>query len=237
LGHQTSAQQGTRAAPVGAGSGENSRAVEGLVASASPYVFWMMTEQKRWLIVGLGNPGRRYANNRHNVGFQCLDRLAHAHDLRFGRRFTKARLATGQIREHGVILLKPRTFMNESGQPVASAMHFYRVPMERLLVIFDELDLPQGSVRLRPKGGSGGHKGVGSIIAQLGGQDFCRLRVGIGRPPGRMDPADYVLQDFDDDECILMEQVYDRVVQAVECWLMNGIEIAMTTFNRVRGES
>ena len=188
------------------------------------------------MIVGLGNPGRRYARNRHNVGYNCLDRLACAHELGFDKRQVKARLALGQIAGRAVILIKPQTFMNESGRAVATLSRFYRVPMDRLLVILDELDLPVGSVRLRPIGGSGGHKGMRSIIAQLGGQDFPRVRVGIGRPPGRMDPADYVLQDFADPERLLVEEVYDWVVRAVECWLADGIEIAMTRFNRVRSD-
>jgi PTH1 family peptidyl-tRNA hydrolase len=191
-----------------------------------------MTEQDRWLIVGLGNPGRRYAHNRHNVGFQCLDRLAHTHQLTFDKRQARGHLALGRIEGRSVVLLKPQTFMNESGRSVAPLARFYNVPLERLLVIFDDLDLPQGSVRLRPGGGSGGHKGMRSIIAQLGGQDFARVRVGIGRPPGRVDPAAYVLQDFDDDEQHLMAEVYDWVVGAVECWLSEGIDVAMTKFNR-----
>jgi PTH1 family peptidyl-tRNA hydrolase len=191
-----------------------------------------MTEQERWLIVGLGNPGRRYNHNRHNVGFHCLDRLASAHQLTFDVRQKRARLALGQIHGRSVVLLKPRTFMNESGRAVAPAARFYQVLLERLLVIFDDLDLPQGAVRLRSKGGSGGHKGMRSIIAQLGAQDFPRVRVGIGRPPGRMDPAAYVLQDFSADEQPLMTEVYDWVVHAVECWLTEGIDVAMTRFNK-----
>ena len=188
------------------------------------------------MIVGLGNPGRRYANNRHNVGYQCLDRLARAHSLGFEKRQLKGRLALGQIEGRAVVLLKPQTFMNESGRAVAPLSRFYRVPPDRLLVIFDELDLPLGSVRLRPKGGSGGHQGVRSIIAQFGGQDFPRVRVGIGRPPGRMDPAAYVLENFRESERLLVEEIYDWVIDGVECWLRDGIEIAMTTFNRVGGQ-
>jgi PTH1 family peptidyl-tRNA hydrolase len=131
-----------------------------------------------------------------------------------------------------VVLLKPQTFMNESGRAVAAVAQFYKVPLERLLVIFDDLDLSQGIVRLRSKGGSGGHGGMRSIIKHLGGQDFARVRVGIGRPPGRMDPAAYVLQDLDDDERSLMAEVYEWVVGAVECWLTEGVDIAMTKFNR-----
>jgi PTH1 family peptidyl-tRNA hydrolase len=191
-----------------------------------------MVEKARWLIVGLGNPGRRYAHNRHNVGFACLDRIADAHQLTFNKRRHQAQLAVGQVSGYAVVLLKPLSFMNESGKVVASVARFYRVPLDRLLVIFDDLDLPLGAVRLRPKGGSGGHKGMRSIIASLGAQDFPRVRVGIGRPPGRMDPAAFVLQDFCDEELSVMIEVYDWLVRAAECWLTEGIEIAMTKFNR-----
>jgi PTH1 family peptidyl-tRNA hydrolase len=191
-----------------------------------------MAELDRWLIAGLGNPGRHYARNRHNVGYLCLDRLAKAHQLAFDKRQGQALLAFGQIEERSVILLKPTTFMNESGRAVAAVSRFYRVPLERVLVIYDELDLPQGSVRVRSKGGSGGHGGMRSIMACLGSQDFPRVRVGIGRPPGRMEPSDYVLQDFGDSEVPLFDEVIDSVVRTVECWLANGIEIAMTRFNR-----
>jgi PTH1 family peptidyl-tRNA hydrolase len=195
-----------------------------------------MTEKEWWLIVGLGNPGRRYAQNRHNVGFQCVDRLGHLHNLAFDKRQNSGRLAVGQIGEQSVLLFKPQTFMNESGSAVGSVARFYQVSMERLLVIYDDLDLPLGSVRLRQAGGSGGHKGMNSIISHLGGLDFPRVRVGIGRPPGRMDPAAYVLQDFARDEHTLIEEVYDHVARAAECWLTDGIELAMARFNRVMSE-
>ncbi len=185
------------------------------------------------MVVGLGNPGRRYARNRHNVGFQCLDRLARAHQLGFGERRRRGRLALGQIRGRPVVLLKPRTFMNESGKAIGPPARFYRIPPERMLVIYDDLDLPQGTVRLRSKGGSGGHKGMRSIITRLSGrQNFPRVRVGIGRPPGRMDPAAYVLRNFGEAERPLMDEVYDWVVRAAECWLVEGIDVAMTRFNK-----
>jgi PTH1 family peptidyl-tRNA hydrolase len=141
-------------------------------------------------------------------------------------------VALGQIAGQPVILAKPQTYMNESGRAVGSLARFYKVPMEQILVIYDELDLPQGSVRVRPSGGSGGHRGMRSIIQHLGGQEFARIRVGIGRPPGRMDPADYVLQDFAPDERDLMQEIYDWVADAVVCWLAEGIDLAMTNFNR-----
>ena len=183
------------------------------------------------LIVGLGNPGSKYINNRHNVGFQCVDRLARSHDLTFDKRQSKGWLALGEIEGRSTILLKPQTFMNESGTSVAPVCRFYRVPMERLLVIYDELDLPLGSVRLRSKGGSGGHKGMRSIIEQLGDQDFARLRIGIGRPPGQMDPAAYVLRDFATDEGPLVEEALERAVAAIETWLTEGVEMAMSRHN------
>jgi PTH1 family peptidyl-tRNA hydrolase len=191
-----------------------------------------MADKQHWLIVGLGNPGRRYARNRHNVGFQCLDHLARAHQLAFDKRQRKSRLALGRIQARPVVLLKPRTFMNESGRAVAPALRFYNAPLEQLLVIYDDLDLPLGAVRLRAQGGSGGHKGMRSIIASLSGrQGFTRVRVGIGRPPGRMDPADYVLKNFGEQERPLMSEAYDWVTRAIECWLTEGIDIAMTRFN------
>jgi PTH1 family peptidyl-tRNA hydrolase len=185
-----------------------------------------------YLIVGLGNPGPRYDANRHNVGFRCLDRLAGAYDLTFDKRQKRARVALGTIHGQRVILAQPQTFMNESGRAVAPLARFYQVEMERLLVVYDDLDLPLGTVRLRPEGGTGGHKGMRSIAEHLGSQDFSRLRLGIGRPPGRMDPAAYVLQDFSVEDQPLVEDMLERAVTAVETWLCEGIEAAMNRHNR-----
>jgi len=184
------------------------------------------------LIVGLGNPGPRYANNRHNVGFQCLDRLAQAHGLAFQRRENKALLARGKIAGVEVLLAKPQTYVNLSGQAVERLARSYQVPLEDILVIYDDMDLPLGKIRLRPRGGAGGHKGVRSIIEHLGSRDFPRLRVGIGRPPGRMDPVDYVLGDFTPEERPVIEEAYERAIAAVECWLREGIVEAMNRYNR-----
>ncbi len=198
------------------------------------------------LIVGLGNPGRKYARNRHNVGFRCLDRLAQAHGLSFGSgvlslrrpepvkgskgRRAKASLALGKIADVGVVLAKPLTYMNLSGQAVGQLASFYKLSLEDILVIYDDLDLPLGTIRLRPEGGSGGHKGMRSIIEALGSQAFPRLRVGIGRPPGN-DAISYVLSDFTADEQIMLESVYKRVVAAVELFLREGVEAAMNAYN------
>jgi PTH1 family peptidyl-tRNA hydrolase len=183
------------------------------------------------MIVGLGNPGREYAKNRHNVGFQIVDLLAHSHGLSFDKRQGKARLALGTIGEQRVILVKPRTFMNESGPPVAQMARYYRVELSDMLVIFDDLDLPVGRIRLRPHGGTGGHRGMASIIKQLGSNAFARLRVGIDRPPGRMDPAAYVLQNFSAEQEEFMVEVRERSVAAAEHWLRDGSEPAMNEFN------
>jgi PTH1 family peptidyl-tRNA hydrolase len=186
---------------------------------------------ERFLIAGLGNPGREYAGNRHNVGFRCVERFAAVHGLSFSKRQKKARVALGTVDDHPLVLARPRTFMNKSGQAVAPLVRFYKIPLERVLLIYDDLDLPLGTTRLRPSGGSGGHRGVRSVIQQLGSQAFARLRIGIGRPPGRMDPADYVLQDFSAEEEVLLDEVLEHAVDAIEAWLDQGIEAAMSRYN------
>lgn len=182
------------------------------------------------LVIGLGNPGRKYASNRHNVGFQCVDRLAEARGLLFSRRKHKALLAQGEIAGLKVILAKPQTFMNLSGEAVKRLARFYKVPPGDILVIYDDLDLPLGKIRLRPDGGPGGHKGMKSIIAHLGTNGFPRLRMGIGRP-SHGDPVDYVLGDFAPDERIAIDEAYERAISAVELWLTEGIEAAMNQYN------
>jgi PTH1 family peptidyl-tRNA hydrolase len=186
----------------------------------------------RHLIAGLGNPGSEYADNRHNAGFRCVERLASAHQLSFDRRQKGASLCLSTMLERSVVLAKPRSFMNRSGRAVAGLARFYRIPLDRILVVYDDLDLPLGTMRMRLSGGSGGHRGMRSVIQQLGSRDFPRLRIGIGRPPGRMDPADYVLQDFSAEERPLVEKVLDQAVAAIETWLSDGIDEAMNLSNR-----
>jgi PTH1 family peptidyl-tRNA hydrolase len=183
------------------------------------------------LVVGLGNPGREYAQTRHNVGFQIVTQLAETHGLNFSRMQSKALVATGRIGDARVVLAKPQTWMNESGKALGPLARFYKVEIAQLLIIHDDLDIPPGTLRLRSEGGSGGHKGMRSIIERLGRQDFPRLRVGVGRPPGRMDAADYVLQPFTRDEEILMDGARDRAIAAIECFLAEGIVAAMNRFN------
>jgi PTH1 family peptidyl-tRNA hydrolase len=183
------------------------------------------------LIVGLGNPGPVYARNRHNVGYRCVDALARAHGLSFARRQFRALVAGGPICGRPALLAKPLTFMNLSGNAVGALMRFYKLAPADLIVVYDDLDLPLGRVRLRAAGGSGGHKGMQSIIERLGTEEFARLRVGIGRPAFG-DPVEYVLQNFGPDEEIEIGRALERAVKALEAWLSDGIEAAMNRFNR-----
>jgi len=186
----------------------------------------------RFLIVGLGNPGSEYAAHRHNVGFHVVDALARAHGLSFVRhKAAQARVADGPIEGRLVLVAKPQTFMNLSGKSVARLARDYQIPSERILVVYDDLDLPLGRLRVRANGGSGGHKGMRSIIDLLGTQDFPRIRVGIDRPPGSMDPADYVLEPFDRDQTVLIQEAVQRAVSAIECWLVDGIQGTMDRYN------
>lgn len=185
------------------------------------------------LIVGLGNPGRAYVSSRHNIGFQVADALTRAHGLTFSRRRgAQSMVARGTICGTPVIVAKPQTYMNQSGKAVASLSRKHQVPPDQILVIFDDLDLPLGRLRLRPEGSSGGHQGMRSIIECLGTQAFPRLRVGIDRPPGKMDPAEYVLLPFDREERPIVSDAVQAAVAAIECWLVGGIAVAMDRFNR-----
>mgnify|MGYP001268533775 CR=1 FL=1 len=184
-----------------------------------------------YLIVGLGNPGREYENTRHNVGFGVLDELARRYGLAFGKKERKAVVATGVILGKKVILAKPQTFMNLSGEAVRALADFYKVEIERILIVSDDLDIPLGTLRLRKEGSAGGQRGLKSIIQHLGTQSFNRLRFGIGRPPGKMAPKDYVLQVFRGDDAILTAEVTDHAADAVETWLTVGIELAMSRHN------
>ncbi len=183
------------------------------------------------LLVGLGNPGREYRHNRHNVGFMLVERLAHDLGLRFTRRQAKAQVASGRLGRRKVVLAKPQTFMNLAGESVARLARFHKVEPADLMVICDDLDLPLGTIRLRPSGGSAGHRGLRSIFEHLGSQDFPRLRIGIGRPPGRMDPSNYVLHDFNDAERPILSETLDRAAEALRAYAAEGIEVAMNRYN------
>lgn len=191
----------------------------------------MMESCLIYLIVGLGNPGREYFLNRHNVGFMLLDKLAEDLKVDFSRKKSKAAFAEWNIDGKKIYLAKPQTFMNQSGRSVASLMRFFRIPESHLFVIYDELDLPTGNIRIRPAGGSGGHRGMHSIIQELRTQEFPRMRIGIGRPPGRMEPADYVLQDFISEELIDLDVVLNHATKCVRIFIDAGIQAAMNYCN------
>jgi PTH1 family peptidyl-tRNA hydrolase len=186
---------------------------------------------EQYLIVGLGNPGREYRETRHNMGFMAVDALGQQMGIQLSRVQSKAIIGQGVYQGKRIILAKPQTYMNLSGQAVASLVRFYKIPLERLLVLHDDIDLPFGTLRMRPDGGSGGQKGLKSIIEQLGTKTFPRLRIGIGRPPGRMEAAGYVLQAFSAQDKELVAAILDRAKEAVILYLQEGLEKAMTQYN------
>lgn len=186
---------------------------------------------QRRIIVGLGNPGRQYADTRHNVGFHVIERLADKHGLKFTRMMNRGLVALGDVAGVKVALVKPQTFMNDSGTCVGPIAKFYKTEPQHVLVIYDDLDIPVSSLRLRRGGGSGGHNGMKSIIKHVGSEDFPRLRVGIGRPPGRMQPMDFVLTPFSRDEWDLVHIALDNAVDGIKRWLNEGIDRAMNVVN------
>ena len=185
-----------------------------------------------YLIVGLGNPGKEHRNNRHNIGFMVVDAVAKKIGVEFTRVQSKALVTKGEYDGYRLILAKPQTFMNLSGQAVGALARFYKLKQENILIIFDDVDLPLETLRLRPEGGSSGQKGMKSIIQALGVQEFPRLRVGIGRPPGKMQTPDYVLQNFSKQEEDVLPFVLDRASEAVLKFVADGIEEAMNTYNQ-----
>ena len=189
------------------------------------------------LIVGLGNPGGIYTHNRHNAGFRCLNYFARLHSIRFDHRQCRARVGIGKVRGEKLLLARPKIFMNLSGNSVACLVHKHDIPLSDLLVIYDDLDLPLGKIRLRQNGSSGGHKGMNSIISALGSEDFPRIRVGIGRPQAEEQSisedaiVNYVLSDFSRQEEAIIKPVIATVSEAIDCFLSQGIEAAMSKFN------
>ena len=183
------------------------------------------------LIAGLGNPGRRFRENRHNIGFALLNRIAAQWQLEFSRVQSDALVCDILRGEQKILLAKPQTWMNSSGRSVAALQRFYRVDFQNLIVAYDDLDLPQGTIRIRPGGGSGGHRGMESIIQHLGEDEFPRIRLGIGRPAGKMDPAEYVLQDFNQHELDTINDALNRAVECVEILLREGLQVCMNRCN------
>jgi PTH1 family peptidyl-tRNA hydrolase len=184
-----------------------------------------------FLIIGLGNPGRDYRQNRHNIGFMLLDRLTDRLHARFTRMQSKALVVSTNYKERKIILAKPQTFMNLSGQSVRSLLHFYQLPLDKLMIAHDDLDLPIGTIRIRPDGGSAGQKGMRSTIEYLGTDEFPRLRLGIGRPPGQMQAPEYVLQDFSETDLATISDTLDRAVDAILMWVTEGLNSAMNKYN------
>ena len=184
-----------------------------------------------FLIVGLGNPGAEFSHNRHNVGFMLLDCLADRLGESFSRLESNSLLTKAKYQDKRLLLAKPQTFMNLSGQAVSRLVKYYKIPLESLLIVYDDVDLPLESIRIRPNGGAGGHKGVASIIERLGTNEFPRLRLGIGRPPGRKNAAAHVLQNFTKEENVFLEVTLERAVDAVLVFVSAGLETAMNKYN------
>lgn len=184
------------------------------------------------LVVGLGNPGPAYVGNRHNIGFLVADELAdRAGGGRFKSHRAQADVLEGRLAGKRVVLAKPKSFMNLSGGPVAGLVRFFKIPLDSIIVIHDELDIPFDTIRLKLGGGDNGHNGLRSITKSLGTKEYYRVRVGIGRPPGRMDPADFVLRDFSGTERKELAFVIDKAADATEALLSTGLEAAQNAFH------
>ena len=184
------------------------------------------------IIVGLGNPGAKYAGTRHNVGFAVLDELAERHNIRIDTAKHKALIGKGIIDGEKVILAMPQTFMNLSGESVRELSDYYKIPAENVIVIYDDISLDVGQLRIRKKGSAGGHNGIKNIIANLGTDVFPRIKIGVGEKPKKYDLADYVLGHFSKEDRELMEEGYDRADHAVGMILNGEIEAAMNQYNR-----
>lgn len=184
-----------------------------------------------YIVVGLGNPGTKYANNRHNIGFMVIDYLSRVHKFKVNKIKHKALVGECHIGVEKVIFAKPQTYMNLSGESVLDIVEFYKITMDRLIIVYDDIDLDTGVIRLRYKGGSGTHNGMKSIIYLLENEDFPRVRIGIGKPPDCMDLADYVTNNFTKDEILVMEDAVIKAGASVEEIIKNGINAAMNKYN------
>ena len=185
----------------------------------------------RFIIVGLGNPGKKYEATRHNIGFWVIDELARRWNGANFKDERKALVSDVTIRGQRALLVKPQTFMNASGQAVRALMDFYKLDTDDLIVAHDDIDIPLGTLRMRKTGGAGGQNGVKDIINHVGTRDFKRVRCGVSRPPGRMDPASYVLKPFAGDDVITAQNIVDKAADAIETWLKDDIDTAMNRYN------
>lgn len=187
------------------------------------------------IIVGLGNPGKEYADTRHNIGFKVIDAIASVLATEVRKRKFGARFSEVEFEDKKLILLKPWTYMNRSGSAVATAVGFYKLPLQELLVVTDDMALGPGMIRIRPRGSAGGHNGLKSIIAALGSEDFCRLRCGIGSA-GADDAYDYVLSNVPAEQKAVIDLEVERARDAAFCWIRNGVDAAMNEYNRPPSE-
>ena len=184
-----------------------------------------------FLVIGLGNPGKDYSATRHNVGFRVVDCLAERHGVAYNKKQFFSQTGQGRIAQQKVLLLKPMTYMNQSGKAVQAAIAYLKVPAERVLVVHDDMDLSLGRIQVKQGGGHGGHRGLQSVIETLSNSEFTRIRIGIGKPTTGQDGADYVLEPFDSTERKVVDDVVERATEAIVVWLENGIVTAMNRYN------
>ena len=186
---------------------------------------------RMYVVVGLGNPGRKYERTRHNAGFDVVDVLSQKHHILMGKRLGKAVVGEGIIGGKRAALCLPQTYMNLSGESVVQLVNWYKPEADQLIIVYDDVDLPEGKIRFRTSGSAGTHNGMRNIIYLLGRDDFPRVRVGIGRPPGRQDPADYVLKPFAAAQRDDLALLIDRADDAIECVISDGVAVAQNRFN------
>lgn len=185
-----------------------------------------------YIIIGLGNPEPEYSNTRHNMGFDVINKLAKENDISLNRTKFNAIYGTGIIEGEKVILIKPQTFMNNSGESVIEFVNFYKEPLENVIVIYDDMDTDIGTIRIRAKGGPGSHNGMKSMVSSLNSENFSRIRIGIGRPSGEYDRIDYVIGQIDEEEKKILEQGQNEAVEAIKYWIKNGIDNTMNKYNK-----
>lgn len=187
-----------------------------------------------FLIVGLGNPGEKYEHTRHNTGFDAIEKVASKYDIKIEKKKFKGLYGSGIINNEKVILLKPYTYMNLSGESVREAAEFYKIKNENIIIIHDDISLDVGKIRMRSKGSAGGHNGIKNIILNLSSDEFPRIKIGVGKPIGNL--VDYVLGRFKDDDRVIMEKVFDVVTEAVSCIVADGLEKSMNKYNGMKLE-